>query len=135
MKYPSETSLNAHQQGSHYTLPEGVHFCADNLETWFNSGCVALLGPCLLWAFFFFAPPNCKRGWGYHLKLPFSWEGCPASCRQGLRSSRDGNPVATPLLLVWFSFRSGSDASSILRAKVNYSPALSAHLPDLLSGA
>lgn len=62
MKYPSETSLNAHQQGSHYTLPEGVHFCADNLETWFNSGCVALLGPCLLWAFFFFAPPTVRGG-------------------------------------------------------------------------
>lgn len=56
---PSGTSLNADLQGSHYTLPEGVHFCADSVETWFNSGCVALLGP--LPSLGLFSPPTVRR--------------------------------------------------------------------------
>lgn len=123
---PSATSLNSHQHGSHSALPEGVHFGADSLETWFNSGCVAPLGP--LPSLGLFSTPNCKRGWGCHLRLPSSGEGCSASCRQDLGSSRDRNPATTPFLLPWFSVRSSSDTSSILRAKVNYLLVLSTHL-------
>lgn len=55
-------------------------------------------------------------------------------CRRGLRSFGDKYLVTTHFLLVWFFSRSGADASSTPRERVNYLQVLSAHLPDLLSG-
>lgn len=102
---PSATFLNAPLQGSHYPLPEGVRFGADSLETWFNSGCVTLLGPLPSLGLFIFIFSNCQRGWGCHFKLPFRWAGCSASCRQGLRGS--GTEIPSPRLSSRPGSRSG----------------------------